>query len=579
MDSKIIILNEELPDMHEKYNELRKGNASKNDDTPMCECHEANYIQSEEQTDRTDHPPPPQAHTEQVNAVFIGSGKSDNSSKIQTLPPIIVNNKTEKALAFSVGIPKVSQEQEKCASMKKKFCANLSYRSLSINIKKSHLLGVGIPSSQVLEAATSMGCSVMKAPFKYLGVTVGGNTSLVPKAVLNSMEAIRRNLFNGTQDNERKISWIKWAKIIHAIHGSNGQDLSVAHPSNWSSIVKEVNALKTQGIDIISHCQIRVGNGRSTRFWNDLWICDSCLCYKFPRLYALEVDKECNVAVKMNAPVTSSFRQAVSGGVESSQLSHILDILGSVILSNSEGRWIWDMNGDSEFRVKDVRNLLDEAFLPKADSPTRTAHEDLAHILFSCDLASEVTRSKGVLEGVFYTTWWSIWNFRNLLLFAAKKPRKEVIFDDIVMRSFTWCSARSKSTFRWDSWLQHPYLLFLFTNQPNETNMNDLESDGESVDTPLVSPFPHSDNDSDDGKVLNELIEYENVGMLCQKRAIKSFDGDDLEFQNFSLKNEEEIFIDAGDGVGIKPDGVASPVMQKFEFFKVIFDKKKLGRS
>ncbi|GJY72119.1 hypothetical protein Tco_0475822 [Tanacetum coccineum] len=43
--------------------------------------------------------------------------------------------------------------------------------------------------------------------------------------------------------------------------------------------------------------------------------------------------------------------------------------------------------------------------------------------------------------------------------------------------------------------------------------MNDLESDDESVDTPLVSPFSHSDNDSDDGEVLNELIEYENVGM------------------------------------------------------------------
>ncbi|GJX68422.1 hypothetical protein Tco_0304149 [Tanacetum coccineum] len=51
---------------------------------------------SSEQTDRTDPPPPPQAHTEQVNAVFTGSGKSDDSSKIQTLPPIIVNNKTEK---------------------------------------------------------------------------------------------------------------------------------------------------------------------------------------------------------------------------------------------------------------------------------------------------------------------------------------------------------------------------------------------------------------------------------------------------------------------------------------------------
>ncbi|GJS13437.1 hypothetical protein Tco_0407909 [Tanacetum coccineum] len=69
-----------------------------------------------------------------------------------------------------------------------------------------------------------------------------------------------------------------------------------------------------------------------------------------------------------------------------------------------------------------------------------------------------------------------------------------------------------------------------FANQPNETNMNDLESDDESIDTPLVSPFPHSDNDSDDGEVLNELIEYENVGMLRREKAINSFDGDDLAF-------------------------------------------------
>ncbi|GJS76186.1 hypothetical protein Tco_0726067 [Tanacetum coccineum] len=50
MDSQIISLNEELQDMREKYNKLRNGNASKNhlnDDTPMCERHEANYIQSE----------------------------------------------------------------------------------------------------------------------------------------------------------------------------------------------------------------------------------------------------------------------------------------------------------------------------------------------------------------------------------------------------------------------------------------------------------------------------------------------------------------------------------------------------
>nr|GEW14865.1 retrovirus-related Pol polyprotein from transposon TNT 1-94 [Tanacetum cinerariifolium] len=48
-----------------------------------------------------------------------------------------------------------------------------------------------------------------------------------------------------------------------------------------------------------------------------------------------------------------------------------------------------------------------------------------------------------------------------------------------------------------------------FTDQPNEISINDSESDDESVDTPLVSPFPHPNNDSDDEEVLNELSEYE----------------------------------------------------------------------
>ncbi|GJX86179.1 reverse transcriptase domain-containing protein [Tanacetum coccineum] len=244
MDSQIISLNEELQDMREKYKwRLRNGNASKNhlnDDTPTCERHEANYIQSEgyqnrnsqnsyshqthhnpndseksltklnndvrkdlkdfkrcvrslrtvhdklydrddgkttgvlpkkksktvnqepqtktdleksitkfldgqritnmffknnvndmilkmkqneknfqtkiknmerkideweksqnvfsKQTDRTNPPPPPQAQTKQVNVVFTGNGKSDDSLKIQKDPPpsIIVNNKSKR---------------------------------------------------------------------------------------------------------------------------------------------------------------------------------------------------------------------------------------------------------------------------------------------------------------------------------------------------------------------------------------------------------------------------------------------------------------------------------------------------
>ncbi|GJU16194.1 hypothetical protein Tco_1144160 [Tanacetum coccineum] len=58
MDSQFISLKEELQDMRKKYNEFREENAPKNhlnDDTPMCERHEANYIQSEEYQNQNSH--------------------------------------------------------------------------------------------------------------------------------------------------------------------------------------------------------------------------------------------------------------------------------------------------------------------------------------------------------------------------------------------------------------------------------------------------------------------------------------------------------------------------------------------
>ncbi|GKC49412.1 hypothetical protein Tco_1072157 [Tanacetum coccineum] len=70
-----------------------------------------------------------------------------------------------------------------------------------------------------------------------------------------------------------------------------------------------------------------------------------------------------------------------------------------------------------------------------------------------------------------------------------------------------------------------------FAKQPNETSINDPEPDNGSVDTPLVSLFSHSDNDSDAEEVLNELCEYENTGTLRRERIINSFGGDDLEFE------------------------------------------------
>ncbi|GKE18407.1 hypothetical protein Tco_1425984 [Tanacetum coccineum] len=176
-----------MHEMRKIYNNRGGDYASKNDDTPMCERHEVNYIQSEGYQNRDSHnsfsrqpqskndseksitelnndvkndledfkrcirsmrtdydklydkddhkttgvlpnkksktvepqprtdleksitkfsdsqrvtnmtdPPPPHAHTEQVNAAFTERRKSDDSLKIQSLPPIIVKDKPIK---------------------------------------------------------------------------------------------------------------------------------------------------------------------------------------------------------------------------------------------------------------------------------------------------------------------------------------------------------------------------------------------------------------------------------------------------------------------------------------------------
>nr|GFB85092.1 RNA-directed DNA polymerase, eukaryota, reverse transcriptase zinc-binding domain protein [Tanacetum cinerariifolium] len=120
-----------------------------------------------------------------------------------------------------------------------------------------------------------------------------------------------------------------WSRVISAMHGLNGQVLSTAFNSTWSSIINEVNSLKDKGVDLISHCTC-------ISFWNDLWIGDSLVKLYFPGLYALEEKKHIYVADKMRTSISFSFHCPVRGGVESQQHDHLSVLLDSVILSNME---------------------------------------------------------------------------------------------------------------------------------------------------------------------------------------------------------------------------------------------------
>ncbi|GJY52349.1 RNA-directed DNA polymerase, eukaryota [Tanacetum coccineum] len=237
----------------------------------------------------------------------------------------------------------------------------------------------------------------------------------------------------------------------------------------------------------------QIGDGSCSRFWYDPWSSDQPLRTMFPRIFALETNKDSTVEAKLRFfSVETSLHRLVR-----------------------DDRWICDLSGDGAFRVKEVRSLLDNILLPSSNVSTRWVKfipikinifawqarlghiydrcnlvrrgvvmdsdlcpvcglvtEDITHVLFRCDLAGLTFRKicrwweldwqvlmsfedwndwfsairlsskvKLMLEGVCYVAWWHIWAFRNHLIFDATPPRRSMIFDDIVSRSYYWSGA------------------------------------------------------------------------------------------------------------------------------------------
>nr|GEV29006.1 RNA-directed DNA polymerase, eukaryota [Tanacetum cinerariifolium] len=180
---------------------------------------------------------------------------------------------------------------------------------LKINLIKSQILGIGISNDIVAAVALTLRCSVLKTPFKYLGVMVGGNNSTTQA----------------------------WDDMINKLK---------AWLSNWK--------LKT----------LFVG-GRLTLLKSVL---GSSPIYT---MSIYKINKGCTMAEKLQNPVTLSLRRTIRLGVEASQLDHLIKTVEATILTNLEDRWVWDLNGEGVFRVKDARSLLDDCFLPKDPIATR----------------------------------------------------------------------------------------------------------------------------------------------------------------------------------------------------------------
>ncbi|GKD13180.1 hypothetical protein Tco_1197587, partial [Tanacetum coccineum] len=192
------------------------------------------------------------------------------------------------------------------------------------------------------QAAKKIGCAILQVPFSYLGSKVGclmsriqswseivnniltrlskwklktlsirGRLTLlksvlgslpiyhmslfkVPAKVLLHMESIRCHFFNGIEHNEKKPIWVKWSKVL-ASKEKGGLGVSSFYALNRALLFKW-----RQGTYLMGFIHRKMGNGVDIRFWEDKWKGDNTFQSDFPRMYALETQKNISVALKLS---------------------------------------------------------------------------------------------------------------------------------------------------------------------------------------------------------------------------------------------------------------------------------------
>uniref|UniRef100_A0A251V012 Putative RNA-directed DNA polymerase, eukaryota n=1 Tax=Helianthus annuus TaxID=4232 RepID=A0A251V012_HELAN len=160
-----------------------------------------------------------------------------------------------------------------------------------------------------------------------------------PVKVIEKLEALMRNFLWGGSEEVRKMSWVAWdvvtrpkrygglginklklvneallskwiwrfkydvdslwSKVVAACHGNNRAwsvlPFNTAISGTWLNIVRLEKKLIINGQKINNLIKGVLGDGKRIRFWIDVWLEEEPLCDKFPRLFALESEKNCRV--------------------------------------------------------------------------------------------------------------------------------------------------------------------------------------------------------------------------------------------------------------------------------------------
>ncbi|GJR39959.1 hypothetical protein Tco_1215643 [Tanacetum coccineum] len=263
----------------------------------------------------------------------------------------------------------------------------------SVNISKSKITEVGVPSSEVESLASSLGCSHESLPFSYLRLLVGKRLrtcSIINRFrdILSSWKAKSSSIGGGSDfgslldKNMRLLRKWKWRFLVEnnalwrmVIKDFYGIDRGFGSPHNsfgsggiWCDIIKVVAYIGLIDSSFNTSFVLQVSNGFVTSFWADPWCSNGLILkYTFSKLFALETYKYSKVADRWK------FSNGHWGGNWSRNLpprwraiddlsTHEGLISSLVRESDGEDKWVWKGDASKSFKVKflskSIQNLL-----------------------------------------------------------------------------------------------------------------------------------------------------------------------------------------------------------------------------
>ncbi|XP_071715094.1 uncharacterized protein [Rutidosis leptorrhynchoides] len=210
---------------------------------------------------------------------------------------------------------------------------------------------VGISNDNVEALASWCSCLGGRLPFMYLGIPVG-----------NRMKKLN-----------------DWSPVIEkfnkSIYGSNGGLVlgnGLARNPNaslWNSICDAGKHVDGLGISFSNSFIRSIGDGKSTSFWDDIWVGNASFKDRFKRLHRLEIDKDIKISSKIE-----EFKGDGLGnwayppmGRTNSELNELRDTVRN--LQVTEGKkdcWSWNLNSKGIYTVKECSVIVDKIILPRA---------------------------------------------------------------------------------------------------------------------------------------------------------------------------------------------------------------------